>query len=584
MAPAGLRIDPVVRAELALVQKLYEGRNAVGLATVAVGLLFWTFLYWHLRAWQVIVWGVLQFLGVVVMLAWYRRFAADRGSADRFGPLMRQLHGIQVASGLLWGLLPWLFVPPGDIVLTLLTVMVLTGVISAGIAYLAMIRHGILSFGLPIALCLAGALLRESDGLHLTLAAFVLLHFATTVKLATQQHATMVESMTTRFEKEHLADQLRHEKDIAERANLAKSKFLAAASHDLRQPLHAMTLFVAAMEDSARYPETREMVGNVQRCTTALESLLQTLLDISKIDAGVIEPRPEHFRMLPLVNRLTAEFAPQAQAAGLALTAQCPDATVHSDPALVERILRNLIGNAIRYTTAGSITLRCRAVGDEVAIEVADTGIGIPADQQERVFDEFVQLGNPERDRTKGLGLGLAIVRRLADLLAAKIALESAPGRGSTFRLTLAAGDPLAIAEHSAAAEPPINSLQGAIVAVIDDEADVREAMRSLLEGWGCRVLAGEESAGIIAKLDAAGVVPDIVLADHRLRNDRTGVEAIQALRDHFIVDIPAAIVTGDTAPERLAEAQASGHLLLHKPLRPAKLRVLLQNLKNSRA
>jgi signal transduction histidine kinase/CheY-like chemotaxis protein len=570
----------VARAERSLILKLYEGRHSVGLATVAVGLLFWTFLYWRLQAWQVIVWGALQHLGVVVMLAWYRRFAADRDAPDRFGPLMRQLHGIQVASGLLWGLVPWLFAPPGDIILTLLVVMVLTGVVSAGIAYLAMIRHGILSFGLPIALCLAGALLRESDGMHLMLAAFVLLHFATTVKLATQQHATMVQSMTTRFEKELLAEQLRHEKDIAERANLAKSKFLAAASHDLRQPLHAMSLFVAAMEDSARFPETREMVGNVQRCTTALESLLQTLLDISRIDAGVIEPRPEHFRLFLLVNRLVGELSPQAQAAGLMLTAQCPDAIVHSDPALVERILRNLIGNAIRYTTAGSIALRCRAEGDEVAIEVADTGIGIPADQQERVFEEFVQLGNPERDRTKGLGLGLAIVRRLTDLLDARIALESAPGRGSTFRLSLKAGDPLAVAEHSEAAETPINSLQGVIVAVVDDEADVREGMRSLLEGWGCRVLAGEDAAAVIAKLDAAGVVPDIVLADYRLRNDTTGVDAIRTLRDHFLVDIPAAIVTGDTAPERLAEAQASGHLLLHKPLRPAKLRVLLQNLR----
>jgi CheY-like chemotaxis protein len=257
---------------------------------------------------------------------------------------------------------------------------------------------------------------------------------------------------------------------------------------------------------------------------------------------------------------------------------------VHSDPALVERILRNLIGNAIRYTSAGSITLRCRAEADEVVIEVADTGIGIPTDQQEHVFEEFVQLGNPERDRTKGLGLGLAIVRRLTDLLDARIVLESAPGHGSTFRLSLKAGDSVAVAEHSAAAETPINALQGAIVAVIDDEADVREAMRSLLEGWGCRVLAGEDADAVIAKLDAAAVIPDIVLADYRLRNDRTGVEAIQALRDHFLVDIPAAIVTGDTAPERLAEAQASGHLLLHKPLRPAKLRVLLQNLRHSRA
>jgi signal transduction histidine kinase/CheY-like chemotaxis protein len=572
------------RVDRVLLERLNAGHRGIGIATIAVAMLFWLYLYWHLQDWRVVVWGLLQHLGVGAMMLWYKSFSRDHASPDRLRFLMRALHLIQMASGLLWGSVPWLFVPADDLLITTRVVMVLTGVTSAGVSYLAMIRHGVFSFSLPIVLCLVTALLRQPDEVHWMLAGLVTLHFIATTKLALQQRDVLVEATTMRFEKEQLAAQLHDEKDIAERANLAKSKFLAAASHDLRQPLHAMTLFVAAMEDSARYPETREMVGNVQRCTTALESLLQTLLDISKIDAGVIEPRPEHFRLLSLASRLAAEFAPQAQAAGLEFTVQCPDAVVHSDPALVERILRNLIGNAIRYTSAGSITLRCRAEADEVVIEVADTGIGIPTDQQEHVFEEFVQLGNPERDRTKGLGLGLAIVRRLTDLLDARIVLESAPGHGSTFRLSLKAGDSVAVAEHSAAAETPINALQGAIVAVIDDEADVREAMRSLLEGWGCRVLAGEDADAVIAKLDAAAVIPDIVLADYRLRNDRTGVEAIQALRDHFLVDIPAAIVTGDTAPERLAEAQASGHLLLHKPLRPAKLRVLLQNLRHSRA
>jgi CheY-like chemotaxis protein len=317
----------------------------------------------------------------------------------------------------------------------------------------------------------------------------------------------------------------------------------------------------------------------VQRCTTALESLLQTLLDISKIDAGVIEPHPEHFRLAPLLERLGAEFAPQAQAAGLELSVHCPDATVQTDPALVERILRNLIGNAIRYTPDGGIDIGARATGAGITVEVSDTGIGIPADQQERVFEEFVQLGNPERDRTKGLGLGLAIVRRLAGLLQLPITLVSEPGKGSTFALSLPPGNPDEAVDRVPGTEAAPNSLAGRLVAVIDDEADVRSGMHKLLEGWGCRVFAGEDASTVIARLTAERIVPEVVLADYRLRGNTTGVQAIQALRDHFGIDIPAAIVTGDTAPERLAEARSSGHLLLHKPLRPAKLRVLLQNL-----
>jgi two-component system, sensor histidine kinase len=491
----------------------------------------------------------------------------------------RRLTFLTTTEGALCGLAGVLFLAPSAPLQQVLLMTFLIGKVAGSIFAAAWWPPAFYGNALASLLPTAIALFLLGSTEETAIGVGALAFLAAMVFIMRAAHASAMETIALRFEKQELVEQLHHEKEVAEQANLAKSKFLAAASHDLRQPLHAMSLFVSAMEDRARYPETIEIVGNVQRCTTALDSLLQSLLDISKIDAGVITPKPENFRMVPLVGRLIAEFTHQAQAAGLTLTMDCGNPTVHSDPALVERILRNLISNAIRYTPAGRVDIRCYATADRVIVEVSDTGIGIPSDQQECVFDEFVQLGNPKRDRTKGLGLGLAIVRRLAELLDAAVTLSSTPGKGSTFRVTLAGGDPQRIAEP-ATAEASINSLQGVVVAVIDDEADVREGMRTLLESWGCSVRTGEDATAVIARCDSAGVVPEVVLADYRLRGNITGIDAIAALRDHFQTDIPAAIITGDTAPERLIEAQASGHLLLHKPLRPAKLRVLLQNLR----
>jgi CheY-like chemotaxis protein/anti-sigma regulatory factor (Ser/Thr protein kinase) len=374
-------------------------------------------------------------------------------------------------------------------------------------------------------------------------------------------------------------DQLRQEKHAAEQANIAKSKFLAAASHDLRQPLHALTLFTRVLDERTRDPDTCGLVGNIQHCVEALESLFQSLLDISRMDAGIIETNTVHFPVAPLIDRVHAEYAPQAEAAGLQMLKHCGELIAKSDPALVERMLRNLISNAIRYTRAGEIVVQCTTADTGIAMEVRDTGIGIPEDQHQRVFEEFVQLANPEHDRSKGLGLGLSIVRRLADLLDTGVELRSSPGAGSSFRFTLPAGDPEACVETAGMPVLPPSVLANALIAVIDDEGDVREGMRMLLENWGCRVIAAEDGTNLLAALDRADLKPDIVVADFRLREGNTGPAAIRQIESHYGVSIPSLIITGDTAPERLSEARSSGHLLLHKPVQPAKLRALLQNL-----
>jgi len=556
------------RTEIALIQRLYEGRHAVGLATIAVGLLFWGFLYWYLRNWHVIVWGALQHIGVVVMLGWYRRFAGDHSSPGRFNVLMRQLHGIQIVSGLIWGAMPWLFAPPGDVILTMLAVMVLTGVISAGVGYLAMIRHGVLSFGAPIAICLTAALLREIDDLHVMLAGFVLLHFATTVKLATQLHATMVHSTTTSFQKDILANQLKHEKDMAERANQAKSKFLAAASHDLRQPIHAQGLFLEVLSRTEQSAHQQALLASARAASEATSELLNALLDFSRIEAGVIKPQLQHFRLQPLLNKIENELAPQADTKDIVYRSRETQVAVHSDPMLLELILRNLVSNAIRYTDHGGVLVACRQHGDQAVLEIWDTGVGIAPAHQTEVFREFHQLGNPERDRRKGLGLGLAIADGLARTLGHELSLASIPGKGSVFRVSL----PI-VAAVPAAHEAPQQSkarLLNARLLVIDDDEIVRDGMLHLLRDWGCECDVAESIEEALAQVQLN--VPDVIISDYRLRELRSGVEAIEAVRAQLGTAVPALLITGDTAPERLREAQASGIPLLHKPVSPGKL------------
>jgi CheY-like chemotaxis protein/signal transduction histidine kinase len=395
----------------------------------------------------------------------------------------------------------------------------------------------------------------------------------------------LVESWRLRFENVHLIEELQEKKAEAEEANVAKSRFLAAASHDLRQPLHALTLFVSALDERRHAPEVRAIVDNVNVSVQALEKMFNALLDISRLDAGVLHPACADFRLQELFDRLVNEYGPAASQKGLELRCSASSAVIRSDSALLERILRNYLTNAIRYTEHGRVTLRAVAGEDEVRVEVEDTGIGIPPDQHREIFREFHQLQNPERDRTKGLGLGLAIVERLSRLLNHPIAVESAPGSGSLFSVTVPAGDPTAVEDgRDRATERVFADLAGLRVLVIDDESGVRDGMRTLLVQWGCEVLlaAGEDEA--MTQLHRDGCAPDAIVADYRLREGRTGVQAIGRVHDEWGARIPALIVTGETAAEELKEVETSGYSLLYKPVPPGQLRAFLRDARRKQA
>jgi signal transduction histidine kinase len=379
--------------------------------------------------------------------------------------------------------------------------------------------------------------------------------------------AAELRDLAANAQTEHLkAEQARRE---AESANVAKSKFLAAVSHDLRQPIHAQGLFLGALALTKLNAHQQEILTSANAASRSSVEMLNTLLDFSRIEAGVVEPNVQSFRLQPLLNKIEREFESQADEKGIAYRSRETALVVHSDPMLVELILRNLVSNAIRYTEHGGILVVCRKRGAKAVLEVWDTGIGIAAEHQQTVFREFLQLANPERDRQKGLGLGLAIAHGLARTLKLDISLASTPGRGSVFRLSLPIATELVPIGETHHAQDMMQKINKRVL-IVDDDEIVRDGMRMLLRDWGCECDVAEsiEEALDLARIQA----PEMVICDYRLREHRTGIEAIDALRALLGNSLPAILITGDTAPDRLREALASGIPILHKPVCPDQL------------
>lgn len=367
-------------------------------------------------------------------------------------------------------------------------------------------------------------------------------------------------------------------KEQAERAVAAKSRFFAAASHDLRQPLHALALFVATLKARNRQPEVQPLIDNIEASSAAMELLLNSLLDISRLDAGVIDAKPVHFPIQAIFDDMDKQFSALAAEKGLVLRIRANALTLFSDPLLVERMLANFISNAIRYTESGGVLVACRRRGTHALISVYDTGCGIPPDQQQVVFQEFVQLNNPARDRSKGLGLGLAIVARLGRLLDHPVSLRSVPGRGSVFSFSVPLGDAGRIAPAAVAAVPAPALPEDALVVFIDDEAPILRGMAELFDNWGIDLVTAHDADEALEALAGLDRTPDAIVSDYRLPGD-DGLAVIARLRSRFGQTLPAVLVTGDTAPETLQRIGELGLPILHKPLRPAKLRALITHL-----
>ncbi|NDU85488.1 MAG: response regulator [Ferrovum sp.] len=542
---------PVVLVSMLIMWTLFNGKNALPLG-------FWCLIV------------ILSHLNLYRYARHFLNSGIPSGQAFKIVLVLMLMLGI---DGALWGSLAWITLDTNTLAGSILVVASIAAMAGGAVSSLSPVFTVFIAYVIPELTALASKMWSMGDPAFNALGVAGLLYVAALLGQTLNGYRATRASIELRFDNAALVNELRLEtmgaekaRQEAEQANTAKSKFLAAASHDLRQPIHALGLFLGVLANSELNITQRDVVTNANAAVEASTEMLSTLLDFSRIEAGAIIPVVKVFPIQPLLNKIEREFESQADAKGITYRSRESDLAVYSDPVLVELILRNLVSNAIRYTEYGGILVSCRKRGDHVNLEVWDTGIGIAPEHHQMIFKEFHQLGNPERDQRKGLGLGLAIADGLARTLDHKLTLASIPQRGSVFRISL----PLVINAVFPANNTTMvrtSGLKNIRVLLVEDNERVSSAMVNLLRDWGCICDAAEyiEEAVCLAQSHA----PNLIICDYRLRDQRTGLQAIATLRELLGNTLPALLITGDTAPERLREEQSSGIPLLHKPVAP---------------
>jgi signal transduction histidine kinase/CheY-like chemotaxis protein len=590
------RPEPDDSARADHVRSLFEQMPAV-LAGNAIGISLVAAAFWPLAplprmagwlALALVLWGV--------RLAHYLRYRARR-DADPATLLAwrNSWRALVLLQGVMWPLAVWWFWGLGSafhtVALILIAVSYTLGSVQLLAAQPALFIIFISIVLLPIIVRVASD---STQPWHWQLAVVLGLVFAITYLMGRTYRDALGQAIELKQHTEHLADQLKREKSIAddarrlaETANRAKTQFFAAASHDLRQPLHAMGLFAEALRQKSERsgdPEVASLVNSINQSVDALEGLFGELLDLTRIDTGGVDVQPAPVRMKDLFARLRLHFEPVAFEKGLALSFHGEQRIAHSDPLLVERILRNLVSNAIRYTHDGGVLVACRPRNGKLLLQVWDSGPGIAQASLPRIFEEFYQVQGSAplaAHQKKGLGLGLAIVKRLADLLEAPLTVRSMVGHGTVFSLELPPGrEPRTIApppSASRAASLGI-TLTGRRIVVVEDEPAVREGLIVLLEAWGAVVEPLADFAAVQGwRADPSRVPPDLLIVDYRLPEGHTGIEALAALRARWPgLALPAIVVTGSSLGGHEAEAGQHDFHLLIKPVLPNKLRAMI--------
>ena len=512
-------------------------------------------------------------LHVIDMLLWWRKrtLLNTVQECKRWDSTFKIM---TVFTALTWGSFAlWFF--PQSLALLALMICVVLGLVAGAVTFDSVYPPSLYIYVLGVSVPLLTLLLLTAEETHLMLAGMLFLFMFGALSAGRELSKTFWRSLWQRYENEILIQQLTEQKAIAETANREKSRFLASASHDLRQPMQALVLFSEALQEVAKEQETRHLAGQIGKSVGALVDMFDKLLDISKFDAGVVRVNRQNLKVQEVFDRLQADFTHLALAKDLELRVIKSSLVAYSDPHLLERVLRNLISNAIRYTNAGEITITCKNQDNKLLFEVRDTGIGITAENMEHIFEEYYQVANQHRDRLKGLGLGLAIVRRMESLLECRISVQSAPNLGSTFSFILPQGT-LEELEQPHAAHHPKHDLRGITVALVEDNDDIRQMATTLMKQWGCTVYNGELPQEVLRPMAAEGLRPDILICDYRLPNSLTAIDAIRLLRELWPEEIPTLVLTGDTAALTLQTIKASGALLLHKPIAPARLRSIM--------
>ena len=574
-----------------VVQSTYEYMPAA-LGGYFAGVCVVLLLFWRTAPVAMMVPWFLAFMlmGSVRFVIWRRFNRARPASEPEWRQWLVRSNIGTIAAAALWGATGWLFYGHSAALQQTGLIIIVYTFCVAGVPVLSIQPRMYIAFALLCLLPLVVRIALVDDMDHFQLAGELLLIITLTWVLANSYRQALQRAIVLKVQADELSAQLRIEStaaDVARRAaeiaNRAKTQFFTAASHDLRQPLHAMGLFAEALRQRVHEPEVAQLVNSINESVDALEGLFSELLDITRIDSGGIEVHDQHFEVGDILRKLRLHFEPAAFEKGLGLRLRGGKHVVFADPLLVERILRNLVSNAIRYTNDGSVLVGCRRRSDRILLQVWDTGVGIREQEQAKIFDEFYQVPGGrvvDPEQRKGLGLGLAIVKRLAQLMKAPLTMRSQPGRGTVFTLELPPGKtPRAPAQALPGKGPVGITLAGRLIVIVEDEPAVRAGLEVLLKGWGAEIAAFEsvaESARWAQASDPTVVKPDLLIVDYRLEEGRTGVDAIRALRDRFGAAVPAILVTGSTMTGHEKEAQAHDFHLLIKPVVPNKLRAMI--------
>lgn len=572
------------RVEQQRVEMLYANSLAFSGSALLMAALIAVIAWPHAEPLNIAAWcgAALLVQAYVQGLSWMYRRARNRETASRTWGW--RLAITSAVAGLVWGSAAFVLVGPNQSL-----ALALISACLAGRATISVITHAhfppaLHAFAAPIFGLLALRFITLGGYGNAALGVMWIAVLGYLLLFGDRQSRAVEEQIRLRYENEQLVGQLQQQNAAAEQArsraegaSRSKSLFFAAANHDLRQPLHSLGLFATALRNGNVDDNGRRLIDQILLCTESLEQLFDNLLDISKLDAGQVEVKREIVAVNTVFDRLRSTFAVPAQDKGLKLSVRRSRAMLSTDATLLFRVLSNLVSNALRYTESGGVVVACRKRGGKASIEVWDTGIGIAHEQRERIFEEFYQINNPARDRSRGLGLGLATVRRIVQLLDHPLRLRSVAGKGSRFVIEAPLADPARIQSVSATVEQKVpNLIGGKLILVVDDEESVRLGMQSLLESWGCKCVTAMDADEALRGMD--GRVPDFIIADLRLRGDDTGIDAIGQLRARFGDSIPAVLISGDTATEQLRKVSAAGLTMMHKPLKAVRLRALLNH------
>ncbi|SMR75347.1 ATP-binding response regulator [Marinobacterium sediminicola] len=493
------------------------------------------------------------------------------------------LHGrLQTAcifiAGSIWGSAGIIFFDPENFKNIVFIVLTFVCMLGGSLASLSSRPLAYIAFAAPVMLPLIVEMTFQQIEIYRWMAFGATAYLAATIVFCLNIHHVITRSLSLQYENTDLISDLKEQKERADKANREKSRFLASASHDLRQPLHAINLLAEVLSGKVQQPEQKQDLDNIKHGLNSLSDLLDVLLDISRLDSESVRANKINFDISEIFSSLKKTFYIDAQERGLEFNVSNEKHFIFSDPLLIERVITNLLVNAFRYTNKGQVKVFYTLNDDTVNVHIADTGVGIEPEHLEMIFDEFFQVGNQERNRQKGLGLGLAIVKRILDLLEHTLEVKSIFGQGTEVVLSLPLGQEAKTASENVFSNPEANFtsdiFKGVNILLVDNEPDIVDAMEKLLRGWGLECLSAISTESALDHIES-GYRPTLLLVDYRMPGPHNGCSFIQKARS-VIGTVPAIVITGDSSEEVINEITAQGLVYLRKPIKAGQLRTLI--------